>query len=139
MENNQYIILTGAAGFIGSAMAGYLNEQGYENLVLVDDFGDEAKRPNWETKQYAHIVERQSLEQWLQDWGKEVGYVIHLGARTDTAEFDYSIHQLLNVEYSQMLWHFCTENNIPYIYASSAATYGAGNWGMMTTMKSPSS
>jgi ADP-L-glycero-D-manno-heptose 6-epimerase len=129
MENNQYIILTGAAGFIGSAMAGYLNEQGYENLVLVDDFGDEAKRPNWETKQYAHIVERQSLEQWLQDWGKEVGYVIHLGARTDTTEFDYSIHQLLNVEYSQMLWHFCTENNIPYIYASSAATYGAGELG----------
>jgi ADP-L-glycero-D-manno-heptose 6-epimerase len=129
MENNQYIILTGAAGFIGSAMASYLNEQGYHNLVLVDDFGTEAKRPNWEGKQYAHIVERQSLEEWLKDWGNEVGYVIHLGARTDTTEFDYSIHQLLNVEYSQMLWHFCTENKIPLIYASSAATYGAGELG----------
>ncbi len=129
MESNTYIILTGAAGFIGSAMAACLNEQGYNNLVLVDDFGTEAKRPNWEGKTYAHIVERQSLETWLQDWGDEVGYVIHLGARTDTTEFDYAIHQALNVEYSQMLWRFCTEKQVPLIYASSAATYGGGELG----------
>jgi ADP-L-glycero-D-manno-heptose 6-epimerase len=129
MEKNEVIILTGAAGFIGSAMAAYLNEQGYNNLVLVDDFGTEAKRKNWEGKSYAHVVERQSLEAWLQDWGNEVGYVIHLGARTDTTEFDYAIHQELNVEYSQMLWKFCTEKQIPFIYASSAATYGAGELG----------
>lgn len=123
------IILTGAAGFIGSAMAAFLNEMGYHNLVLVDDFGIEAKRPNWEGKTYAHVVERQSLEAWLQDWGHEVDYVIHLGARTDTTEFDYAIHQELNVEYSMMLWHFCTQNQIPLIYASSAATYGGGELG----------
>jgi ADP-L-glycero-D-manno-heptose 6-epimerase len=137
MEKNQTIILTGAAGFIGSAMAGYLNEQGYNNLILVDDFGTEAKRPNWEGKSYAHIVERQSLEQWLQDWGEEVDYVIHLGARTDTTEFDYAIHQELNVEYSQMLWKFCTENQIPFIYASSAATYGSGELGYDDTHELP--
>jgi ADP-L-glycero-D-manno-heptose 6-epimerase len=137
METNQYIILTGAAGFIGSAMAAYLNEQGYNNLVLVDDFGAEKKRPNWERKNYAHVVERQSLENWLQDWGNEVGYVIHLGARTDTTEFDYSIHQALNVEYSQMLWRFCTARNIPYIYASSAATYGAGELGYVDDHEKP--
>jgi ADP-L-glycero-D-manno-heptose 6-epimerase len=129
MERNANIILTGAAGFIGSAMAAHLNELGYHNLVLVDDFGTEAKRPNWEGKNYAHVVERQSLEIWLQDWGHEVDYVIHLGARTDTTEFDYAIHQELNVEYSQMLWRFCTENQIPLIYASSAATYGGGELG----------
>jgi ADP-L-glycero-D-manno-heptose 6-epimerase len=129
MERNANIILTGAAGFIGSAMTAYLNGQGYLNLILVDDFGTEAKRPNWEGKNYAHIVERQSLEQWLHDWGNEVDYVIHLGARTDTTEFDYSIHQELNVEYSQMLWRFCTDKQIPLIYASSAATYGAGELG----------
>lgn len=123
------IVLTGAAGFIGSAMAGYLNELGYTNLVLVDDFGAEAKRSNWEQKSFSKIVERQSLEQWLQDWGQEVDYVIHLGARTDTTEFDYSIHQALNVEYSQMLWRFCAANSVPLIYASSAATYGAGGLG----------
>lgn len=129
MEKNANIILTGAAGFIGSATAAFLNEQGYQNLILVDDFGTEAKRHNWEGKTYAHIVERQSLEVWLQDWGHEIDYVIHLGARTDTTEFDYSIHQELNVEYSQMLWRFCTEKQIPLIYASSAATYGAGELG----------
>jgi ADP-L-glycero-D-manno-heptose 6-epimerase len=129
MKKNANIIVTGAAGFIGSAMAAHLNELGYHNLVLVDDFGTEAKRPNWETKNYAHVVERQSLEAWLQDWGHEVDYVIHLGARTDTTEFDYAIHQELNVEYSQMLWRFCTENQIPLIYASSAATYGGGELG----------
>ncbi len=128
-QKNMLIVLTGAAGFIGSAMAAYLNESGYGNLVLVDDFGVEAKRPNWETKQYAHVVERQSLEAWLQDWGAEVGYVIHLGARTDTTEFDYAVHQALNVEYSQMIWHFCTRNKVPLIYASSAATYGGGELG----------
>jgi ADP-L-glycero-D-manno-heptose 6-epimerase len=129
MEKNANIILTGAAGFIGSAMAAHLNGLGYNNLVLVDDFGTESKRPTWEAKNYAHVVERQSLELWLQDWGHEIDYVIHLGARTDTTEFDYSIHQELNVEYSQMLWRFCTGKQVPLIYASSAATYGAGELG----------
>ena len=135
--STQYIILTGAAGFIGSAMAAFLNEKGYNNLVLVDDFGTEAKRPNWESKNYAHVVERQSLEEWLKDWGDEVGYVIHLGARTDTTEFDYAIHQALNVEYSQMLWRFCTGQQIPLIYASSAATYGSGELGYDDTHELP--
>ncbi|HSK13296.1 MAG TPA: ADP-glyceromanno-heptose 6-epimerase [Phnomibacter sp.] len=129
MKKASTIVLTGAAGFIGSALAGYLNELGYTDLVLVDDFGVEAKRPNWQHKQYAHVVERQSLEQWLNEWGDEVGHVIHLGARTDTTEFDYSVHQVLNVEYSQMLWNFCTQKQVPFIYASSAATYGAGELG----------
>lgn len=129
VSKQKTIVLTGAAGFIGSAMAAYLNELGYHQLVLVDDFGAEAKRPNWEGKEYTQLVERQSLELWLKEWGGEVDYVIHLGARTDTTEFDYAIHQALNVEYSQMLWTFCTRQGIPYIYASSAATYGAGELG----------
>ena len=129
MQHQGYIMVTGAAGFIGSEMAGHLNQLGYTNLILVDDFGEEAKRQNWETKQYAHVVERQSLEEWLKDWGNEIAVVIHLGARTDTTEFDYAIHQELNVEYSKMLWNFCTANKIPLIYASSAATYGSGDLG----------
>lgn len=129
MNNQATIIVTGAAGFIGSALVGHLNDLGYTNLILVDDFGTEAKRPNWGTKQYAHVVERQSLENWLMDWGNEIEYVIHLGARTDTTEFDYAIHQELNVEYSQMLWAYCTRQKIPMIYASSAATYGSGDLG----------
>ncbi len=123
------IIVTGAAGFIGSCMVGYLNQHDYHNLILVDDFGVEAKRPNWEGKAYAHIVERYNLFDWLKEHDIKPDIVIHLGARTDTTEFDYSIHEKLNVQYSINMWHYCTEQNIPLIYASSAATYGAGEKG----------
>ncbi len=123
------IIVTGAAGFIGSCMVQCLNEQGYENLVLVDDFGVEKKRRNWESKRFSAIVERYNLFDWLQQNEVIADYFIHLGARTDTTEFDYAIHQKLNVEYSQSAWKYCTENNVPLIYASSAATYGSGEQG----------
>jgi ADP-L-glycero-D-manno-heptose 6-epimerase len=123
------IIITGAAGFIGSCMVQYLNEQGYVNLILVDDFGVEKKRKNWETKNYAQIVERYNLFDWLHQQQPKVDFVIHLGARTDTTEFDYAIHQELNVEYSQHIWNYCTAHDVPFIYASSAATYGAGEHG----------
>ena len=125
----RFIIVTGAAGFIGSCMVQFLNENGYENLILVDDFGIEEKRRNWEGKNYEAIVERRSLFDWLKQHEPQVDAVIHLGARTDTTEFDYAIHQELNVEYSQDVWIYCVEKNIPLIYASSAATYGSGDLG----------
>ncbi|HSC53490.1 MAG TPA: NAD-dependent epimerase/dehydratase family protein [Phnomibacter sp.] len=127
--NAPYIIVTGAAGFIGSVMVGHLNQLGYENLILVDDFGREDKRKNWEGKTYAHLVERYNLQDWLALHQPEIGFVIHLGARTDTTEFNYSIHQELNVEYSQMIWKYCTQHQVPLVYASSAATYGGGELG----------
>jgi ADP-L-glycero-D-manno-heptose 6-epimerase len=129
MPEQPYIIITGAAGFIGSCMVQYLNEQSYENLVLVDDFGFEEKRKNWENKTYAHIVERYNLMDWLNTHQPVIAVVIHLGARTDTTEFDYSIHEALNVQYSKEVWQYCATMNVPLIYASSAATYGAGELG----------
>ena len=129
LKKEDTIIVTGAAGFIGSCMVQFLNEQGYENLVLVDDFGVEEKRRNWESKQFVNIVERHSLFDWLALHEPEVAFFIHLGARTDTTEFDYAIHEELNVEYSQDVWIYCAEKQIPLIYASSAATYGSGEQG----------
>ena len=123
------LIVTGAAGFIGSCMVQYLNEQGYENLILVDDFGVEEKRRNWEGKKFETIVERYNLFDWLEMHNPEIDFVIHLGARTDTTEFDYAIHQELNVDYSQKIWDYCTNKRVPLIYASSAATYGSGETG----------
>ncbi|MBW0176367.1 ADP-glyceromanno-heptose 6-epimerase [Sediminibacterium sp.] len=128
-ENASYIIVTGAAGFIGSCMVEHLNTLEYRNLVLVDDFGVEAKRKNWEQKGYAHLVERYNLFDWLSLHEPTIECIIHLGARTDTTEFDYSIHEELNVEYSKSVWKYCTEKQVPLIYASSAATYGAGELG----------
>ncbi|MES2775842.1 MAG: ADP-glyceromanno-heptose 6-epimerase [Bacteroidota bacterium] len=128
-KQSNTIIVTGAAGFIGSCMVQYLNEKGFENLVLVDDFGAESKRVNWQAKSYSHIVERYNLFDWLELYDEKIDFVFHLGARTDTTEFDYSIHQELNVDYSEKIWKYCTEKQVPLVYASSAATYGSGELG----------
>ncbi len=123
------IIVTGAAGFIGSCMVSYLNQQGFENLILVDEFNDPEKELNLLHKKYLVRVEREEFFDWVQREKTKVDFVFHLGARTDTTEFDYAIHQHLNVEYSQKIWNYCTINNIPLVYASSAATYGEGELG----------
>ena len=129
MNHQSTIIVTGAAGFIGSCMVQYLNEQGFKNLILVDDFGVEEKRINWESKKYLQIVERYNLFEWLHKNKPQIDFVIHLGARTDTTEFNYAIHEELNLEYSQDIWNYCTAYQVSLIYASSAATYGAGEFG----------
>jgi len=130
MNTNATIIVTGAYGFIGSCLVGCLNEKGFENLVLVDDFDrDDEKELNLLHKKYMVRVERDNLFDWLTKENITVDFIFHLGARTDTTEFDYSIHQKLNVEYSQNIWNWCTVKNIPLVYASSAATYGEGEFG----------
>ena len=123
------IIITGAAGFIGSCLVQYLNENGHDNLILVDDFGVEGKRVNWQGKSYAHVIERYNLFDWLELYDEKIDFIFHLGARTDTTEFDYSIHQELNVDYSEQIWKYCTDKQVPLVYASSAATYGSGEFG----------
>ena len=129
MDKNSTIIVTGAAGFIASCLVSYLNENGFEKLILVDEFGDHEKELNLNKKKYTVKVERENLFEWLANENPDVKFVYHLGARTDTTEFDYSIHEHLNVEYSKKIWNYCTVNNIPLVYASSAATYGAGELG----------
>ncbi len=134
--NNQIVkstkvLLTGSAGFIGSCMLQYLNENGVTDIYIVDDFGIEKKRQNWEKKQFIKNIERQYLFEWLEEENPELDIVIHLGARTDTTEFDYAIHEALNVAYSQKIWNYCEKNCLPLIYASSAATYGNGSHGYL--------
>ncbi|MFT3936056.1 MAG: ADP-glyceromanno-heptose 6-epimerase [Chitinophagaceae bacterium] len=129
LDNKRTIVVTGAAGFIGSCLVGYLNEKGYHNLILVDDFSREDKAPNLQNKQYTVKVEREVFFEWLKKETPSIAFVFHIGARTDTTEFDYSIHQHLNVEYSQKMWQYCTTQKVPLVYASSAATYGDGELG----------
>lgn len=129
MDKNTKILLTGAAGFIGSYFLGFLNQKGFENIIIVDDFSEADKKANYESKHFTEKVEREKLFDWLKEKDREIDFVFHLGARTDTTEFDYSIHEKLNVEYSKKVWNYCVEKKIPLIYASSAATYGAGEHG----------
>lgn len=129
MDRQSVILLTGAAGFIGSYLLGYLNKKGFENIVIVDDFSDEDKWFNFDDKRFREKVDREELFDWLGSSQPKIDFVLHLGARTDTTEFDYSIHEKLNLEYSKKIWNYCTANKIPVIYASSAATYGNGEFG----------
>lgn len=137
MDKNAVIIVTGAAGFIGSCLVGYLNLKGYANLILVDDFSVAKKEPNLTDKQFSEKVERSVLFEWLHAHPRRIEFVFHIGARTDTTEFDYSIHQELNVEYSQKLWNYCVVHAIPFVYASSAATYGNGELGYTDSHELP--
>jgi ADP-L-glycero-D-manno-heptose 6-epimerase len=123
------IVITGAAGFIGSVVAGYLNEEKYENLVLVDAFNRPDKAINYENKKYTQLVERDSFFDWIENNHKDVEWVIHLGARTDTTEFDVKVFDKLNLNYSKDIWKICSKYELPLIYASSAATYGMGEFG----------
>ena len=129
MDKNALIVVTGAAGFIGSCLVGFLNENGFDNLIVVDEFSTQEKYPNLEHKRFKAKVERDDFFEWLFREKPQIDFIFHIGARTDTTEFDYAIHQKLNVEYSQKLWNYCTIGNIPFVYASSAATYGAGELG----------
>lgn len=124
------MILTGAAGFIGSGLAADLLAQGHDDLVLVDDFSRADKRPNYIDKAVRVCVARDDLFAWLDEQPRDaIDCVVHLGARTDTTEFDTAIFDRLNLEYSKRLWRFCVAQQVPFFYASSAATYGAGEQG----------
>jgi len=129
MNKTSTIVVTGAAGFIGSCLTGFLNEKGYDNLILVDEFSRLDKVDNLKNKKFRNQVERDDFFQWLALRKPEIEFVFHLGARTDTTEFDYAVHQRLNLEYSQSVWDYCMLKQIPLVYASSAATYGSGDLG----------
>jgi ADP-L-glycero-D-manno-heptose 6-epimerase len=129
MEKDKKILLTGAAGFIGSYLLGYLNKKGYTSIIIADDFSEEDKWFNFDSKQFTEKIDREELFTWLEENNPSIDFVFHLGARTDTTEFDYAIHEQLNVAYSKKIWDYCTGKSIPLVYASSAATYGGGGLG----------
>ncbi|MDA7803951.1 ADP-glyceromanno-heptose 6-epimerase [Crocinitomix sp.] len=123
------IIVTGAAGFISSCLVGELNRMGHKDIVVVDDFSKTEKSNNLEGKAILAKVQRNEFFNWAKAFVNEIEFVFHLGARTDTTEFDHTIFDELNVKYSQDMWELCTENKIPLVYASSGATYGLGELG----------
>ena len=123
------IIVTGAAGFIGSVVASELNKKGYNDLILVDDFSKKEKERNYIDLKYKTLVDRNVFFDWFKENHEDVDFVVHLGARTDTTEFDWNVFQKLNVDYTEMMFSLCAGYQIPLVYASSAATYGNGELG----------
>ena len=123
------IVVTGAAGFIASNVAAMLNQHGLNDLVLVDDFSKAEKKRNYENLSFVELVDRNVFFEWFDKNHINIEFIIHLGARTDTTEFDYNVFQKLNVDYTLAMWQGCVKYQIPLIYASSAATYGMGELG----------
>jgi len=128
-KNLEMIVVTGAAGFIGSCLVKELNKSGYDNLWLVDDFTKSDKDGNLIEKKFTKKIEREGFIPFLKKSNEKVDFIFHIGARTDTTEFDKSIFDHLNLNYSKALWNYCVEKDVPIIYASSAATYGGGEFG----------
>lgn len=130
------IILTGAAGFISSYLLSELNAQGREDIVLVDAFTDEegkiiypTKEANYKEKRFSRIMNRASF---FSDFEKDpfpISAIIHLGAKTDTTLFDEAVFNELNLTFSKRMWQLAIAHKVPFIYASSAATYGNGEFG----------
>lgn len=121
------IVVTGAAGFIGSNVVAALNARGRSDIVAVDSFRHTAK-----DTRYLHelgitrTVDKDHLGQWLDEEGTAVEAVIHQGACSDTTARDRGYVIAVNTDYTRMLWQWCTRAGKPLVYASSAATYGDG-------------
>ena len=123
------IVVTGAAGFIASCLVARLNAANFNDLVVVDNFAVEKKLPNIRGKKLREYVDREVFFEWLDQHHEQVEFVFHLGARTDTAEMDPAVFDVLNLDYSKQMWRACCRYQLPLVYASSAATYGDGRLG----------
>ena len=129
------IVVTGAAGFIGSNVVAALCQlRPHHQIIAVDRFDREEKKSNLKGL-FPTQVDRDSFFAWLDAHHKQVQWVIHLGARTNTMETDIHLLRRLNTNYSQEIWRRCTAHRIPIIYASSAATYGDGSHGFSDSHK----
>lgn len=123
------IVVTGAAGFIGSCLISKLNSENYKAVIAVDKFDNEAKNKNLVGKTIKEQVDRNQFFEWFDKHHEEVEFIFHIGARTDTTEFNIDIFNELNLNYTKKLWQYCCKYHIPMVYASSAATYGGGEFG----------
>lgn len=123
------IVVSGGAGFIGSSVVKHLNDQGFSNIVIVDNLGKTEKWKNLVGKSYSDILHKDQLFDWLMGREEDIEAFIHLGACSSTVESDANYLLENNYRYSVQLAEYALINQHRFIYASSAATYGDGALG----------
>lgn len=123
------IIVTGAAGFIGSYLIQRLNQDNFNAIIAVDKFDNEEKNKNLVGLKIKEKIDRDQFLAWLDRNNETVEFIFHIGARTDTTEFDTALLNKLNTQYTKDIWIRCCKYQIPLVFASSAATYGLGENG----------
>ena len=129
------IIVTGGAGFIGSNIVAELQDKGYKDIVVVDWLGNDDKWKNIAKRELAAVISPDNLLSYIEEHKIEITAIIHMGAISTTTETDVDLIINSNFNLSWNLWEFCCDNNIQYIYASSAATYGDGTLGFTPRTK----
>jgi ADP-L-glycero-D-manno-heptose 6-epimerase len=128
-DQKPILVITGAAGFIGSCLLAEYARKNTHHIIAVDDFTIEKKQANFILTTDTEFIDREVFLEWFIGHASQVDGVLHIGARTNTTEQDLEILDHLNLNYSMRIWDLCTEHQIPMIYASSAATYGNGEHG----------
>ena len=126
---DQFIVVTGGAGFIGSAVIQELNDRGFRNIIVVDELGSSEKWKNLVGKSYIDIIKKDNFFEWLEGKETAIEAFIHLGACTDTVETDASFLLENNYRFSTRICEYAIKNQHRFVYASSAATYGNGDKG----------
>ena len=129
MKSNKFIIVTGGAGFIGSAVIRHLNNQGFHQIIVVDELDTSEKWKNLVGKQFVDIIDKSALFEWLEGRESFIQAFIHLGACSSTVETDSAYLLENNYKYTVRLATYALKNGHRFIYASSAATYGDGTLG----------
>lgn len=123
------IVVTGAAGFIGSYLIKKLNQENFNAVIAVDGFDDPAKNKNLAGLRIQEKVGLHEFHTWLDKHYELVEFIFHMGAISDTTEFDIRLLNKFNTQYTKDIWTRCVNYQIPLVYASSAATYGLGEIG----------
>ena len=122
------IAITGGAGFIGSCIVRDLNDAGITDIIIIDDIASTEKWKNLCNKRFLEYIQKDKFLANLDSY-KDITRIIHMGACSDTTERDFDYLYQNNFVYSTVLWSYCVEREIPFIYASSAAAYGDGSQG----------
>lgn len=129
LYDDELIVVTGGAGFIGSGVVRHLNDLGFNNIIVVDDLGQGEKWKNLVGKQLVDIIDKRQLFDWLDGRESLIEAFIHLGACSSTVEANASYLLENNYRYSVRLAEYALKHDKRFIYASSAATYGDGSLG----------